>query len=78
MFSRIDSWKWTHFLKIDHTRKVRKVFCKESIIKKKKNTLIINKSNKNQNWEKQSFKRKNIAESMKECASDTNLKITQS
>ncbi len=48
------------------------------MIKKKKNTLMINKSNENQNWEKQSFERKNIAESAKERASDVNLKITQS
>ncbi len=47
------------------------------MIEKKKNTLMINKNNKNQNWEKQSFERKNIAESVRKHASDANLKITQ-
>ncbi len=36
---------------------------------------MINKSNENQNWEKQSFKRKNIAELAREHASDANLEI---
>ena len=78
MLSRINSWKRTHFSRIDHTRRVCKVSCKELIIEKKKNILMINKSNENQNWEKQSFERNNIAESVRKYASDANLKITQS
>ncbi len=38
------------------------------MIEKKKNTLMINKNNKNQNWEKQSFKRKNIVYKFKDHA----------
>ncbi len=39
---------------------------------------MINKSNENQNWEKQSLRRKNITELARERASDANLEITQS
>ncbi len=63
MLSRINSWKQTRLLKINHTRRVRRVSHRESIVEKKKNTLMISKSNENQNWEKQSFERKNITES---------------
>ncbi len=38
---------------------------------------MINKSNENQNWKKQSFERKNIAESVRRRASDAMLEITQ-
>ncbi len=78
MLSRVNSQKQTHFLKIDHTRRTHRVSCRELIIKKKKNTSMINKSNENQNWEKQSLERKNITESARKCASDANLKIMQS
>ncbi len=78
MLSRVDSWKRTCLLRIDHTRRTCRILCRESMIKKKKNTLMINKNNENQNWEKQSFERKNIAKSVRKRASDANLKIMQS